>query len=330
MSAPEDPLSLEQELWLEQVLSPQDDSARDSDLDDHQSFLVQAKADLEQVSDGELSPVAEGALVGRILNASTREDLSWRGELRLVGSYLHNRLRESVLLRVVAASLVLHLAAIPAVAFWVSRPPAKPPLRFGVELPIEELAEEESLEEPGSSEQERGLHAAEIDNALRRARFVLSRAQGPALPAVQLEDSLERKLLIGRSAFLQDRSWEAWWNETNQWNSASALARILWIELLLDAYVLEDRTSTQLGLCLVELEAGQPTDALETPLASLRSQLLRRSQAYGLRPAAPDFDAALVGEPLGQAWLETLRAAAAGSQLSEILDASAFGGWITR
>ena len=59
------------------------------------------------------------ALSRRILSQTTGEDLSWRGDLRLVGRYLRAGLRFSPVLRVAAASLLFHLAALPVLAYLV-------------------------------------------------------------------------------------------------------------------------------------------------------------------------------------------------------------------
>ncbi len=55
----------------------------------------------------------------RILSQTTGEDLSWRGDLRLVGRYLRTGLGASPILRVAAASLLFHLVALPVLAYWV-------------------------------------------------------------------------------------------------------------------------------------------------------------------------------------------------------------------
>jgi len=70
---------------------------------------------------GDLAP-----LTARVLDCTTREDLTWRGDVRLYGRYLRGRLAESAWLRLAAASLLLHLLALPAVAVYllVSQPKA--------------------------------------------------------------------------------------------------------------------------------------------------------------------------------------------------------------
>jgi hypothetical protein len=58
-------------------------------------------------------------LVERILSRTTREDLSWRGDLSLWAGYMRRRLSESGWMKVAAASLLVHLIALPALAFYV-------------------------------------------------------------------------------------------------------------------------------------------------------------------------------------------------------------------
>ena len=329
MSTEEEPLSSTQEQWLDRLVDA--DLGQDRELIAYREFLDTAKSKLNDAPQSEWSGVSEGALVGRILSGTTREDLSWRGELRLMGGYVRERLRSSALLRIVAASLMLHLAAIPVVAFWVVRKAPAPAAIIEFEPGLQASSEPDFPLEapiPMSGEPSQAPGAAAFDNAVRRARFVLSRAKGPVLSGAHVQDSLERKLLIGRSAFLQDRSWQSWWNESNQWSSASGLARVLWIELLLDAHVLEDRKSSLLGLYLAELSAAPR--GMDVSLDGLRLQVIQRAQAYGLWPAQAGFDPGAVPEPLNEPWFRGLQTAAAGSDLVDLLHESAFAGWIAR
>ena len=65
-------------------------------------------------------------LAQEVLARTTREDLTWRGDLRLLGGYLRGRLRASAWLRVAAASLLVHLVALPVLAYYVIFTPAQP------------------------------------------------------------------------------------------------------------------------------------------------------------------------------------------------------------
>ncbi len=72
------------------------------------------------------SPEQPQGLAQRILAQTTREDLTWRGELRLVSSYVWRGIGSSGLLRLAAASLLIHLAALPVLAYFVWFAPPKP------------------------------------------------------------------------------------------------------------------------------------------------------------------------------------------------------------
>jgi len=60
-------------------------------------------------------------LVERILAATTREDLGRRGDLRLAAGFLRARLRESLGLRLAAASLAAHVLILSAAAWALAR-----------------------------------------------------------------------------------------------------------------------------------------------------------------------------------------------------------------
>jgi len=68
-----------------------------------------------------LAPERERALVERILAATTREDLSRRGDLRLLGAFVRARLRESRVLRLLCWSLAAHLVLVPALIWTFQR-----------------------------------------------------------------------------------------------------------------------------------------------------------------------------------------------------------------
>jgi hypothetical protein len=132
-----------------------------------EQFLEDGQAEAQQ---------REAELTARLLARTTREDLSWRGDLTLVGGFLRDRLSRSVVLRVAAASLLLHMAALPVLAYYVFLAPATPPINIDLirhedqypaqpfpedraepESPLEvDLIEEPAVrEQDGSSEKER-------------------------------------------------------------------------------------------------------------------------------------------------------------------------------
>lgn len=83
--------------------------------------------DGQALADGQVGARERDAeLTARVLARTTREDLSWRGDLTLVGRYVRERLSRSVVLRFAAASLLVHMAALPVLAYYVFLAPATP------------------------------------------------------------------------------------------------------------------------------------------------------------------------------------------------------------
>lgn len=103
-------------------------------------------------------------LVQSILSRTTGEDLSWRGDLALYGRFFKERLKESPWLQLAAASLLVHLAALPALAFyqWWTEPEPRP-LYFDFESPVDHQVPElppeldQPLEVPGGDDLEEDL-----------------------------------------------------------------------------------------------------------------------------------------------------------------------------
>ncbi len=82
------------------------------------------RAALRGVDRGQLGRASD--LSQRILSQTTGEDLSWRGDIRLVGRYLRSGLGASPILRLAAASLLFHLVALPVLAYWILAGQADP------------------------------------------------------------------------------------------------------------------------------------------------------------------------------------------------------------
>jgi hypothetical protein len=93
------------------------------------------------------------AVVERVLARTSREDLSIGGDLRLLRGFVHERLRASVVLRLVAASLLVHVMALPVLA-WVLlvQEPKGPLITFEPpHPPAVEDAEEPAIELSGET-----------------------------------------------------------------------------------------------------------------------------------------------------------------------------------
>lgn len=97
------------------------DAARAATLRELEAFLGTCRAELG----AEAAAADTAGLEARVLARTTREDLGWRGDLRLVRDYVRDGLRSSMLLRVVAASLLLHVIALPVVAYYAYFEPAR-------------------------------------------------------------------------------------------------------------------------------------------------------------------------------------------------------------
>lgn len=165
------------EQLLEWILNPESaaprahaagptDPAACARMEDLTGFLSQCRGALvdEQVQQGGQSQEGgqsgaserDAALTARVFACTTREDLSWRGDLTLMGSYVRERLSRSVVLRFAAASLLLHMAALPVLAYYVFLAPSTPELHIDViphaeQYPAPPFPEDEAFPvQPGS------------------------------------------------------------------------------------------------------------------------------------------------------------------------------------
>ena len=83
-----------------------------------EAFLARARGVLGEDAE-RLAPLRERALGERVLEASSRAPLDWRARRQVFGRVLAEGLRSSALMRLAAASLLLHLAALPVLAWMV-------------------------------------------------------------------------------------------------------------------------------------------------------------------------------------------------------------------
>jgi len=108
---------------LERILNPargggDPEPLEDPRLERRQEDLEIFLADCRRVLRADSTASDLDGLTSRVLDRTTREDLSLRGDLRLVGGFVRRRLRSSVWMRLVAASLLLHLLALPVLALY--------------------------------------------------------------------------------------------------------------------------------------------------------------------------------------------------------------------
>lgn len=265
----------------------------------------------------------EEALVARILESTTRADRGWRDDASLVGSFVIDRLRTSRPLRIaVAASLLLHLTAVPVLA-WLWLRPSEPErvLHFGVE-PREDwaLAEEVEPERDVSWPELATPADPEDDNRARLHRFGLTRSDLPRLPASALRSASEARWgewLRLRSSWADGRREIGPATlERSRLERADELELLLWAEAWMDAL--------QLGL---ELPAWAPAlwsrvaDPAETGTSALAATARRRLAGLGLAERGVAGETPAPVHPFRAPWVvaigEELRARGAASPAVE-------------
>ena len=280
----------------------------------------------------DLEPSAQGAAhaVERTLGATTREDLSWRGDWRVVGRYLGDRLRSSRAVRLLAASLLVHLLTLPVIAWVLLRhaaddtgvvltielpsqvepaptPPGPPALE-----PRRELVRDPMPETPGPSSYAVELPARGA--ALQTARRELLAAGVPpvaagternALPADTTTTGAVARLLDARSRRLSlgalDESVET------PGARAPLCVRALWAELLLDDWAISGRADPRLAGALQTLrdEHAAATGTSGTADRELARRALARAAAQGAVFAGENL-AGDSGTALSRGWFEAL------------------------
>jgi len=228
-----------------------EDASLQAEIEGIRSFVSTQKTLLEDSSD-ERSRAMGSPLTDRILGATTRRRPSWSGDLRLVRDLVLLRCKQSVWVRLAAASLILHLAALPVVAWfvWIA-PPEKTKIFFALpqeedSLPTElDDADEPEIEvdAPDVAELLAGdsaglVRADEAWNARRLTRFVLQRDGAPDLSASTIEGELEL-LLAARSEGILHGDWSRL--PEPQTLEGKPVHQALLAEALLDRAVLQQK-----------------------------------------------------------------------------------------
>jgi hypothetical protein len=203
----------------------------------------------------------------KVLALTTREDLSPRGDLRLVVRFAIERVRASGALRVAAALVIAHLCALPVLAWIVLRAPRRSgEFQARIEAPVEPYFASERDSEPervpsvalpegeprtlevdppsGESEWLAGVRRAD-----RAAWSTL--APEPWSPAAP-QESLAQLLWI-RAAVLAGRSAPEWVFERMPDGSPSRMAT--WTEILLDEWARSGARPAHLDATLARLAA---------------------------------------------------------------------------
>ncbi len=262
----------------------------------------------------------EDSLVASILARTTREDLGWRGDVGLLRTFVDARWRSSAALRLAAASMLLHLLALPVLAFLVLREEPRPSsFRTGIEVPREGLplppapADEpvRELEYPGGVRTDGWLLGQGVDplareNARRLARLSLESEPGPGVsypdaevPADRVEALLEARarLLAGRDVVLPPASAET--------DDADALERALRLEVELDLWLTNRGPAPALSAPDADLPQG--------PGGRLLAAARERARTCGLAPAGEAQDASDAARDPA-AWAADLRDALRGRE----------------
>jgi hypothetical protein len=140
----------------------------------------------------EQQAVRTSRLVDSILARTTREDLSLRGDLRLLGLFVRRRMEDSPILRAAAALLMVQLLFAPGVLAYLALRPRtpEPTLYLSIEKPVESGLREASEEPLEAFLPERPLDGAlgELSSDLRREEV---RALARDLPPFGGQDSRE-------------------------------------------------------------------------------------------------------------------------------------------
>ncbi len=238
-------------------------------------------------------------VVRRVLSRTTREDLRRRGDLGVLLEFCADRLRDSVLLRVAVAALVVQVTIVPIVAWHLLAEPGPGGVRFTLDpapevaLDEEFPAEEEPLVVVGGSnwwdldDAEAWLQAdADFEGARARLGQVKAALEAD-VPAPSTPTGAALLRFTGLDSAATDQGSEG------LEGIETLIVSILRAEWLLDEVQqggawsgLEDALE-QVGETLVVAKAAVDS-APPGPLALLASRTLRRAFELGLAAPAPD------------------------------------------
>jgi len=288
-------------------------------------------------------PARARALAQGVIDRTTREDLGWRGDLRLLRGFLAERLRSSMVVRVAAASLLVHVVAVPVIAWMALLPDEEPQPgldRVSIEKPLPdwpEAPEEPRIETvelpPEDFEEDLLAERWEIANALRRGRYVLTHGGIPPLAQgaePHADDPWAARLLHLRSrtesplpapeevpAVARLAALEEGDAPEPGLSDGELLEALLWLELALDRAALGRSPGAELGaiaraLCRAEV-LGAVSERGEALRLLLRLGLERARQYGALGRECPGFEALPAidrsARPVDEAWQAALGAA---------------------
>jgi hypothetical protein len=309
------------------------ESARPQELAELETFIADCRSAL-LVEDPRLAEDAR-RVAESVLSRTVREDLGWRGDLRLVRGFMANRMRSSLLLRFAAASLLVHLIALPVIAayrIWKAEEQKHtilislegiPEQPFG-EVPTEVLEPGRSADLPALDSLDalsfETINARNADrwSIFERGEELRAVAEGDWANELEARLAARARRLIGAEPFTVDTD-----------ASSDALDRLLALDEALDARLF----GLPIPLDADELEWLMQAAAGEPPHAAVALAVLRRAQRYGVtlptdsailiaRLSTPAF-AAFAGllepageAPLSAAWVRALSASDASGAVS--------------
>ncbi len=313
----------------------------ESALAELEGFLGRCR---EAALGADAQPAEARRVSARVLARTTREDLGWRGDLRLLHAFVAQRLRSSGVLRFAAASLLVHLLALPVLAWFAFREaPRRFEIQVGIEYPREQALPdvppepERVLEAPGPGPEPRlvehqVLATAERATSARRAERAFLLAAG--IPMVRATDEGVARLLWARSARLHEGRLPAFLERGTPPDEAGTLEQALWAEILMDHLMLAGERLPGLDAALDRLDRGREGSRAERLLGALA---LRRAATCGLLDEARTsrVRATLVGlglSPEGgvedaESWARALAEALAGSAAADSAAARSWAAW---
>lgn len=293
--------------------------------------LAQLRAGLTRLRElGAAGDARDAALAERILAVTVSETLDWRGDLRIVVAFAREALRTSPWLRLAAALLVFHAAALPVLAWIVLRTDPPAPHFYGTlePLPREPAFAEPDAEtalplessnavEPGVVEvtsDDEALAARWRDERTRQARELRSFDWPAADAASKPDEAFELRLWMrARQALYSDAPPVLSEPERGALNAEASETRrldllALELELELDRVVRADGSGAAAGraAALAELLTSRSkTAGAASELARLA--LIRASQLGASRPSAAAGER---GSVFAAGWFEALERAA--------------------
>ncbi len=275
---------------------------------DLERFLASVRR--EASSPGAVESDAAARVVEGVLGASTRQDLSWRGDLRLVRGFVQRRLAQSPSLRAVAALLLLQVLLAPGVlAFLALRPaPVRPEVRLGLELPADDFELREAEQKLSEA-----LPLPELQEALPGGSLRAQQARAVEwLAGLELEAGRDSSRPSGIAAALAWRTALASPRADGGVELSDSLRERAEVDLAVRAIVLEaelDRVCR--GSLLRDPEAAAQALLASAPKAgsALEAELWEAAQSRA-RGLGLLIDAEVAGEPLGisEAWIQRVLA----------------------